>query len=232
MKIYGLNGKMQGKLGNSVMAVNHGVQIARQYNPIVKDAKSAAQTAVRAKFKLLTQLGAIMAPAIVMKRDGLVSPRNKFAQKNYSLVTFNEGLAEVNLANVQITDGYVNHGALSVGRSGDVINMRWIEEIYGVSATMYVIFQELNDKLVYLQTRVTTNPATGNHYGVSINNTNNKLVVYAYTFTTISTLASQVFGNIETLTAEDVAKLLVTSSMTSEDVAISATSGYILQATA
>lgn len=42
-KIYGLNGRVTGKVGNTVFAVDGGIQVARQYNPIVNNPRTAAQ---------------------------------------------------------------------------------------------------------------------------------------------------------------------------------------------
>ena len=51
-KIVGLIGSVKGKLGNSVMAVRRGVQIARVYQPTVANPKSRRQQYSRAKFGL------------------------------------------------------------------------------------------------------------------------------------------------------------------------------------
>lgn len=48
-KLFGLNGYASGKLGNTVLAVSNGIQIARQYQPIVNNPKSTLQNMQRAK---------------------------------------------------------------------------------------------------------------------------------------------------------------------------------------
>lgn len=51
-KIVGLVGSLHGKLGNTVMTVRRGAQIARVYQPVVANPKSARQQLSRAKMRL------------------------------------------------------------------------------------------------------------------------------------------------------------------------------------
>ena len=88
----GITGKMSGKMGSAVFRVRNGAQVVTQYNPIVKNPDSAGQQEARAKFKLLSQLGAIMESGFgtmaTTKRAGKSAPtqRNAFMQLNYPLV--------------------------------------------------------------------------------------------------------------------------------------------------
>lgn len=88
----GITGKLSGKMGSAVFRVRNGAQVVTQYNPIVKNPDTAGQQEARAKFKLLSQLGAIMESGFgtmaVTKRAGKSAPtqRNAFMQLNYPLV--------------------------------------------------------------------------------------------------------------------------------------------------
>lgn len=88
----GITGKLSGKMGSAVFRVRNGAQVVTQYNPIVKNPDSAGQQEARAKFKLLSQLGAIMESGFgtmaTTKRAGKSAPtqRNAFMQLNYPLV--------------------------------------------------------------------------------------------------------------------------------------------------
>lgn len=55
-KIYGINGRITGKVGNTVFAVDGGIQVARQYNPIVANPRTAAQQVQRLKVNLAGQM--------------------------------------------------------------------------------------------------------------------------------------------------------------------------------
>lgn len=82
MKQYGLLGKGTGKLGSSVFAISGGEQIVREYNPKVSNPNTSLQVEQRAKFKLMSQLAALLAPILGFNKIGLVSARNGFVKAN------------------------------------------------------------------------------------------------------------------------------------------------------
>lgn len=55
-KIYGINGKITGKVGNTVFAVDGGIQVARQYNPIVANPRTEGQQTQRLKVDFAGQM--------------------------------------------------------------------------------------------------------------------------------------------------------------------------------
>lgn len=91
--MYGITGNLSGKMGSAVFRVREGQQVVTQYNPIVKNPNSEGQQAQRAKFKLMSQLAAVMGPGFgtlsVTKRKtkGKPSQRNAFTQINFPLAT-------------------------------------------------------------------------------------------------------------------------------------------------
>lgn len=110
----GITGKVSGKMGSAVFRVRNGAQVVTQYNPIVKNPDTAGQQEARAKFKLLSQLGAIMESGFgtmaVTKKAGKSAPtqRNAFMQLNYPLVAVDMSSdvperATIPMANVQLT---------------------------------------------------------------------------------------------------------------------------------
>lgn len=120
----GITGKLSGKMGTAVFRVRNGAQVVTQYNPIVKNPDSAGQQEARAKFKLLSQLGAIMAIGFgtmaVTKRAGKSAPtqRNAFMQLNYPLVTVDMSAdvperAKIEMDKVQLTKSSRPLGSVS-----------------------------------------------------------------------------------------------------------------------
>lgn len=110
----GITGKISGKMGSAVFRVRNGAQVVTQYNPIVKNPDTAGQQEARAKFKLLSQLGAIMESGFgtmaVTKRAGKSAPtqRNAFMQLNYPLVAVDMSSdtperAKIEMDKVQLT---------------------------------------------------------------------------------------------------------------------------------
>lgn len=112
----GITGKLSGKMGSAVFRVREGQQVVTQYNPIVKNPNTAGQQAQRAKFKLMSQLAAIMAPGFgtmgVTERParGKGTARNGFVQKNFGLAeteTVSETVtAKIPMEKLQLTDSF------------------------------------------------------------------------------------------------------------------------------
>lgn len=69
-KIYGINGKITGKVGNTVFAVDGGIQVARQYNPIVANPRTTAQQYQRLKVNFAGQFSSGIVPAAIEALTG------------------------------------------------------------------------------------------------------------------------------------------------------------------
>jgi hypothetical protein len=120
----GITGKLSGKMGSAVFRVRNGAQVVTQYNPIVKNPDTEGQQEARAKFKLLSQLGAIMESGFgtmaVTKRAGKSTPtqRNAFMQLNYPLVAVDMSAdvperAKIEMDKVQLTTSNRPLGTIS-----------------------------------------------------------------------------------------------------------------------
>lgn len=105
MKLTGITGTGTGKLGSSVFAVNSGVQIVRQYQPVVANPSTTGQVEQRAKLKLASQLARDLKKSIVIKKQGLVSSRNRFMSENFGAISYAGDTASVDLNVVQLTEG-------------------------------------------------------------------------------------------------------------------------------
>ena len=138
----GITGKLSGKMGSAVFRIRNGAQVVTQYNPIVKNPDTTGQQEARAKFKLLSQLGAIMESGFgtmsVTKRAGKSAPtqRNTFMQLNYPLVAIDTtsdvpDRAKIQMDKVQLTSSSRPLGEIVGGREGVVISAI-PEEVKGV----------------------------------------------------------------------------------------------------
>lgn len=98
-RLEGITGGLSGKMGSAVFRQSGGKTIASQYQPIVKNPNSEGQQAQRAKFKLMSQLAAIMSRGfgsfIIKTRaeKGKGTQRNAFVQTNFPLVQVTEETA-------------------------------------------------------------------------------------------------------------------------------------------
>ncbi len=114
--IQGIAGGLSGKMGNVVFRQRRGQTVASQYQPVVANPHTEGQNAARAKFKLMSQLAAIMERGIgtmgVTERAarGKETPRNRFFQLNYPLVVTrenqNEVEAKIPMEQLQLTSSF------------------------------------------------------------------------------------------------------------------------------
>ena len=147
--LQGITGKMSGKMGSAVFRVRKGAQVVTQYNPIVKNPDTAGQQEARAKFKLLSQLGAIMESGFgtmaTTKRAGKSAPtqRNAFMQLNYPLVAVDMSAdeperAKIQMDKLQLTSSNRPLGDISGGETEVVVDnipqevksVRFVEVVY------------------------------------------------------------------------------------------------------
>ena len=104
-KLNPIFGKATGKVGGSVFQINSGVQIWKEKAVKVNNPNTDAQVEQRAKLKLMSQIAAALGPYIAIPKKGLVSARNQFISKNFSLVTFENNRASVDVDLLQLTAG-------------------------------------------------------------------------------------------------------------------------------
>lgn len=121
-KIQGLTGKMSGKMGSVVFRVRQGEQIVTQYNPIVKNPNTEAQSTQRVAFKLMSQVAAAMASTIINRpaRQGQ-SARNRFVQQNFPLVEGDSTNAKIAMERLQLTSSTTFLGAMEQTEDGVII---------------------------------------------------------------------------------------------------------------
>lgn len=117
-----------------VFRQRQGETIATQYQPVVTNPNTDAQQDSRVAFKLMSQLAAIMAPALgslaVLSRParkGRPSQRNAFFAQNYGLVstkdTENGKRATIPMEQLQLTSSFIAAGTMNVSQSGDEITI-------------------------------------------------------------------------------------------------------------
>lgn len=127
MKLQGFVGKGTGKLGASVWAIRKGVQVVREYTDKVSNPNTPAQVGQRAKFKLLTQLGAVVAGDGMFFRNlnAGESMRNAFMRANMPAVTLSPtgNVALLNVGAVVLTDGHTTAPTATFNRSTGVLSV-------------------------------------------------------------------------------------------------------------
>lgn len=233
---------MTGKLADTVMSVRNGEQIARKYQPIVSNPSTAAQIAQRAKMKMLSQLSAVMAPVIAIPRRGSVSSRNLFTKVNFPLATYSTDTASINLAGVQLTSSAIalpavlaTRGEFGIVVSLDSPNGSASGEPYGVDIdkVVYCSFVKGSDQKLRFHSSVVVSAAgTNDDWAGSLPYTATEVVVLAYGIRYNNENARTVYGSLETPTAQAIAKLIVASTLTNNDVSLTETRGIQIAAAA
>lgn len=231
-RLQGLTGKLTGKYGNAVFRVRRGTQVMAQYNPEVDNPNTDKQVNARARFKLMTQLSAIFAPIIAIPRDGAVTARNLFLKGNFALATANQGKAEIDLPQVQLTKSAREMAPFTVSRSsGDGIAVSLIEAQLFSRVIYAVVAKNANEKLRVFASEVVENgtPGEANTFATKLPYTAEAIVVYAYAISDNNGRATAAFGEIHAPTAQEVAALIASRSVSMSDVSMSQTGGAYLE---
>lgn len=231
MKLNGIVGKGTGKLGASVFAISGGEQIVRQYNPQVSNPNTAAQVEQRAKLKLMSQLGAALAPTLGFAKMGLVSARNQFVSKNIGLATFGEEKASVNLTALQLTPSHVSFPTISYENEGEGVFD--IELEYAAAAdikrVVYAVYRKTEDSdLIYVASQVITEAGADNVFPAQFNVGAGEYVIYAYGVKDNNVNSTIKYENYVAAADVNVATLDVIQLFRSSDYGLTMTTGLII----
>lgn len=227
-KIYGLQGVLTGKLGNSVMAVRNGEQIVRQYQPIVANPSTQAQISARARLKLMSQMSAVMAPVIAIRRSGIVSSRNLFVKKNYKASTYSNDTASIDLNAVQLTDSVLGLGDFSATRGEGTAVAVSVSSV-GINRAVFAAFVKQPDSTLRLSETIVVSEVTGGNFQGSLALARTReYVVYAYGVRDNTEAAKAIFGSMEAVSAEQIAKLVTSRTLLESDVTLTETKAITL----
>lgn len=234
-KFYG-NIVKTGRLGGSVFRIRAGETIESQYQPVVYNPSTEGQMQTRAKLKMMSQLAAVMAPVIAIPRRGAVSSRNLFVKTNYPLTGYTDSKATITLDAVQLTQSAIAFPAIS-GVRGEGKIVAYIANAQNiptpnVDRVVYAVFDKQSDgRLRFLGSEVVTSPGSDGGYTTSnLPISSDEVVILGYGIRDNTMAAKATFGNMQAITAETVAQLIVSSHMTESDVTLTETRGYTLAA--
>lgn len=230
MKVRGyLKGK--GKLGNIVCSTVAGETIARDYNPEVANPNTEGQVDQRARFKLMSQLSSIMAPVIAIPKQKSQSSRNLFVKKNIGTTVYDGVQAAINLNKVQLTNGVSNIDVIGCDRSSHESCSVYYNghDLVGMVGMVYCIFEKDDaGNLSLLDSAVVTENTEDGDWGAELKYSAKEIVVYGYALLGDSDKAKAAFGNLDAPTAESVAKLIVSSSVSASTIKSTKTKGFTM----
>ena len=224
-KVTSLYGKTTGKIGSIVFATSGGETIAREYNPHVANPNTQAQVNQRARMKLMSQLSAALSPVLAMQKEGLVSKRNKFVAKNFGACYALNGEAQITYENVQITEGNTALPALIAegGIEGDIMTIGVgisSNPSAQISRVVYCLFRKTAEgKLEYVSSAIceTRNGQSSYFEQAFMLLPVAEYVIFAYGMSDTSERASAEYGNLNVVTASDLARLVATRAISYQD---------------
>ena len=230
-KVVCLQGKARGKVGSIVYAISAGQQIAREYQPVVLNPSTPSQVSNRSKLKLMSQLAAAYKGSIAIRKDGLKSARNLFISENYDKVTIVGSAANVNLNRVQLTKSNVGMGGFNADRSsGTKIAVVLNDDMSAnFDKVVYCAFRkDANSHLIAQGSIVVNKDANAGTFAGELPYTKDAVVIYAYGMKIDSERANAAFSNMTAPSAEQVAKLIATSTEVAAGTTLSQTVGLTL----
>lgn len=220
-----LFGKISGKIGSVVFSTSGGETISREYNPHVANPNTQAQINQRARMKLMSQLSAALSPVLAMTKDGLVSKRNKFTKLNFPASYALNGTAQITYENVQITEGNTALPALSavgvVSDSQMAIGIALSSEPSAtINRVVYCLFKKSNEgKLEYITSQIaTTRTGLAGFFQAEFAQLPiAEYVIFAYGMSDTSERATATYGDLNVVTASDLARLVATRAISFSD---------------
>lgn len=234
-KINAIFGKGTGKVGPLVLQVNGGVQIMKEKPAKVSNPNTEAQVEQRAKLKLMSQLASVFSPVLAIAKQGLKSARNIFISRNFEFVAFEAGKAVVDYLKLQITTGSSILDGFSASKgTGDTIKASVSSTMVNTIANMvYCLFWlSPDDKLVYVESKV-AQKGTNNDFAAEFDvDGGETYVVYGYGVIDRQSGASSTYANYEVESAEHLASLIASRTLTSANIAMTATSAQSVEVTA
>lgn len=220
-----------GKLGNVVYSQNSGVCIARQYKAEVANPSTESQVDKRSAFKLLSQLSAAVKQDIAIRKNGLQSSRNQFMSVNYSAVSVNAGDASINLNRVQLTKSNRGVGEFSATRSaGTGISLAMAgDESANIDKMVYAAYvKQADGTLMPFDSVVVSDAGVDGVFPATLKQTDLPVVVLGYGIKVATGGARAAFSNMKAPTAEQVARIITTSSEAFAGSSVTRTKGLTL----
>lgn len=228
MKLAGTAGTGTGKLGSQVYSTVAGQQIVRVYNPKIANPSTSAQVEQRGRMKLMSQISAAMSSVIAMRKQGLKSPRNMFAKKNFNKVFAAEGETLAFLESFKLTDGSAVIPRCGMKRlAGNKLSLFMQSSAAGsADRIVYNLFARNEEgELMLIQSKVATDTAGDGTFTISVDDYESDLYLYAYGIKFLNERAKAKYGDYKVQSGEDVAKLLMSRSLVASDYSLTDTSG-------
>lgn len=233
MKVTKGIGNGVGKLGKSVYYINHGVQIEREYTSSVHNPNTVPQLAQRLRFKLASQVSSALAPAIVLPRKQMQSPRNLFVKANMGYFYSDGVTAQVTYEALQLTAGSAPLPPLVLERENGILSL-WFEQepAANISRVVYIVYSVVDGgQLAYRVSAIQNDRDTRDGYfRLGIAGVAGDIVVYAYGIFDRSVKSTSKYNNYRVTDALQLATLFSTNALRVTEYGFTRTVGALLDA--
>lgn len=230
-KINPILGKISGKIGALVYATQNGENIVREKAATVFNPNTTLQVQSRAKLKLMSQLTAVVAPVIAIKKEGNKNGRNMFISLNYAKCGYSDESATVNLNQIQLTKGVASIAEFTANRaSGTKIAVSLNEDMSErLDKVIYVCVEKQADGTLNIRdSKVISAAGQNGDFAGEMTFSDKAVVIYAYGMKENTDKAKASFGSMNAPTAEQVAKLLASRTISKSDVTLTTTKGLTM----
>lgn len=227
-RVISIQGIAKGKVGSMVYSNVGGQMIARSYNPYVSNPNTVAQTNQRAKFKLLSQIAAVMAPVIAIPKEGLRSSRNLFVKKNSGNAISANGVAQITYENLQLTNSSVGLPSIVASRSAENgIQIHLAEDCSAaLSRVVYMVYRKTSQNtLQYVQSTIIAAAGDEGTFPGTLLYVEGDIVLFAYGMKDLNASATAKYADYSVQNGEDIAKLVLTRNISMSDFQFTQTRG-------
>ena len=238
-RLFGLSGRLTGRKGDAVFSVRKGEQIVRQYNPMVLNPNTEAQTVQRSKMKLSSQLGAVLANVIAIPSDGAKTSRNIFTKRNFKYITRDTSVPGIkvvaDLPHIQLTNSGRALCPIAVGKklstSNPIVSLtqNCAEELSRVVYTMVAI--ENDGSMRVIESHTVSEPGVDGRFSYQFENPTTNILVYAYGIKELSSKAYTTFSNTTYVDGTAVAELISSRQISAADAQLTMTVGVLYDPT-
>lgn len=200
-RLQGISGGMSGRTGSYTFRQSRGETIVSQYQPMVKNPNTEKQQDQRARFKLMTQLAAIMAPGFgtmgVTKRPGKQRPtqRNAFLKLNMPAAVVDGGSAKIQMEQVKLTTSNSPLGTIAANSAAGTVEVQNVPSNVATIRFIEVGYVSYNDKTRPELRKITDVPVTNGRASIQAGDDG---TILAYGLIPSESLTGVDFDNIHT----------------------------------
>ena len=222
----------QGKYAGAVLQNAAGGGTIMRENVTPSNPQTTSQVSQRTKFKLMSQLSAVLAPVIAIRRDGALSPRNVFQKLNFPLITEANSQAQLSYENIQLTKSNIAIPSIHLQRSDEDVDVDFTTNLLipsGMSRAVFIAYTKNSEgSLMFFDSIIKEGEEVTDTVTFKNAPEDQDLVVYAYGIIDASAAATAKYGNMNAASGVDIVTLMNDRQLSASDFTFTQTRGATL----